>query len=332
MKRATQLTIFSTVLIFATVFVLYFLLLSELDAEMRPMHLLIFALAALLAYVVSAIIIDQTLNPIRLMISKVNEVGKMDFSKPLVIDGTDDELREYVAAFNSMSQKLHRYIERQKQFVSDASHELSTPITVINGHADMLLRHKKEHPELLDDGLEVIKSEIQRMDGLVDSLLLLARSDSGKQTYNFETVDLSGLLLESIGEAKLVAPDFSIEPDLEPGIKVRCDEYAIRRVMRGVLSNAVKYSDEGRLIQVKASVSHGMARISVKDSGIGIAPEHLPIIFDRFFRVDPSRSKKTGSSGLGLAIAKEIIEAHGGEINVESTVGEGSEFSITLSA
>ena len=259
MKRATQLTIFSTALIIATVILLYLMLISELNTDMNPEHLIVLVPAAVLAYLVSALVIDQTLNPIRLMISKVREVGNMDFSKPLVIDGSDDELREYVAAFNTMSQKLSSYIELQKQFISDASHELATPITVINGHADMLLRRGEEHPEMIGSGLAIIKSEILKMDGLVDSLLLLARSDSGKQTYAFEPADLSGLLVESIEEAVLMAPDFTFESDIEPGIIARCDEYAIRRVMRIILTNAVKYSDEGRLIKIKASATHGMA-------------------------------------------------------------------------
>jgi len=332
MKRAVQLTIFSAALIIATIFVLYLILISETGAEMTMMHLPPFIFAALLAYFVSALIIDMTLNPIRIMISKVNEIGKMDFSKPFVLDGSDDELREYVTAFNSMSYKLSRYIDMQKQFISDASHELATPITVINGHADMLLRRGKEHPEIIDGGLETIKSEILRMDGLVDSLLLLARSDSGRQDYVFEPVDLAVVLEECVGEAALVAPDFAFETDIERGISVRCDEYALRRVMRILLSNAVKYSDEGRLIRVNASVSHGMVHVSVRDCGIGIPPDHLPYIFDRFYRVDPSRSKKTGSSGLGLAIAKEIIDAHGGDIQVVSMEGAGSEFRFMLSA
>jgi len=331
-KRSTQLTIISTALIVAAVLPLYLILISETGADMDPGHFIFLIIAAVLSYIVSAIVIDMTLNPIRIMISKVNEIGNMDFSKPLVIDSSDDELREYVAAFNSMSQKLGRYIELQKQFISDASHELATPITVINGHADLLLRRGRAHPELVDGGLEIIKSEILRMDGLVESLLLLARSDSGKQNYTFEPVDITVLLMESLDEASLVAPDFIFESDIEPGIIVRCDEYAIRRVMRILLSNAVKYSGEGRLVMIRASVSHSLVSVLVKDSGIGIAPEHLPFVFDRFYRVDTSRSKKTGSSGLGLAIAKEIIDAHGGDIHAESMLDEGTGFTFVLSA
>ena len=331
MKRAVQLTLFSSGLIIAAIVVIYVMLIAELGVEMDFLHSLILVPAVILAYVVSALVIDQTLNPIRLMISKVNELGKMDFSKPLIIDAADDEVMEYVTAFNNMSQKLNRHIELQKQFISDASHELATPITVINGHADMLLRRGKEYPELIDSGLEVIKSEILRMDGLVDSLLLLARSDSGKQKYDFEQVNLTDLLTESLAESMLIAHDFTFETDFEPNISVRCDEFAIRRVMRILLSNAVKYSDDSRLINIKADTEHEMVKVSVKNYGIGIAPEHLPHVFERFYRVDTSRARKTGSSGLGLAIAKEIIDAHGGDIGVTSRVGEETEFNFVLS-
>ena len=331
MKRATQLTIFSSVLMIASMLVLYLFTISELEAQFSPMHLILLIPTVLFSCVVSALVIDQALNPIRLMISKVKAVGNMDFSKPLIIGGTDDELKEYVDAFNEMSQKLNRYIEQQKQFISDASHELATPITVINGHADMLIRRKDERPEIVDNGLEIIKSEILKMDSLVDSLLLLARSDSGSQAYTFEQADLSAFILESIEEAKLVAPDFVFNAKVEPGIAANVDEYAIRRVMRIILSNAVKYSGGSREVEVEATVSHEIVNIAIRDRGIGISKEHLPYIFDRFYRVDPSRARKTGSSGLGLAIGKEIIAVHGGEIMVKSEHSQGTEFTIVLS-
>ena len=331
MKRATQLTIFSTLLMVAMMLALYLFTISELEAEMSPIHLLLLIPTVLFAYVASAIVIDQTLNPLRLMISKVRDIGNMDFSKPLVIDGSDDELREYVTAFNEMSQKLNRHIELQKRFISDASHELATPITVINGHADMLLRRKDEHPEIIDNGLEIIKSEILKMDGLIDSLLLLARSDSGRQSYTFEQTGLSELIIESIEEARLVAPDFTFNAAISPNITANVDEYAIRRVLRIILSNAIKYSGDSKEITAEATITHEMVNITIKDNGIGIAEEHLPYIFDRFYRVDPSRTKKTGSSGLGLAIAKEIIDAHSGEIKVTSLPEKGTELVIILS-
>jgi len=262
------------------------------------------------------------------------EISEMDFSKPLIINSEDEELMEYVTAFNNMSEKLSNYIERQKRFISDASHELATPITILNGHADLLLRHGNKNPELLENSLIIIKTEALRMYELVDSLLLLARSDNKKQNYNFIRIDISELLKECVTEAMIIAPDFIFETDIGCGIFVKCDEYAIRRVMRIILSNAIKYiggTEKIKLIKIKCSESHGLITVFVKDNGIGIPAEHLPMIFDRFYRVDDSRSKKTGSNGLGLAIAKEIIEAHGGSIKASSKPGEETEVSFIIS-
>jgi two-component system OmpR family sensor kinase len=146
---------------------------------------------------------------------------------------------------------------------------------------------------------------------------------------------LSKLITEATDEAKFIAPEFAFETDIENNIVASCDEYAIRRVMRILFSNAVKYSKgteaTDRRIEVNLSVSHGLAKIVVRDNGIGIAQEHLPLIFGRFYRVDESRSKKTGSSGLGLSIAWEIVSAHGGEIQAASALGEWTEFTVTLS-
>ena len=347
MNSAARLTVFSMITITVAVFILYLMLTMEIrsDAVRQGVEFTyslsnLLSVAALLiatiifAYFASSLIIDKILNPIRLITAKVKKISEMDFSKPLAIETEDDELREYVVAFNNMSEKLNSYIERQKRFISDASHELATPITAINGHADLLLRRGKENLELLDNGLAVIKTEALRMNELVDSLLLLARSDSNKQSYTFLRTDITELLNESIAEAMIIAPDFVFEMDIGCGIAVKCDEYAIRRVMRIILSNAVKYSGTGnkKLIQIKCHESHGLVTVFVKDNGIGIPSEHLPRIFDRFYRVDDSRSKKTGSSGLGLAIAKEIIDAHGGSIQACSKPGEGTEFSFALSA
>jgi signal transduction histidine kinase len=290
--------------------------------------------SALVLYVVISVLIDQLFNPIRLMTAKLKEVERMRFGKPLTLQTRDEEFREYAAAFNEMSEKLNRHIESQRRFISDAAHELVTPVTIINGHADLLLRHHGDKPEMLEDELALIKSEALRMDGLIESLLLLARSDAGKQAYRFEPVSARQLICGAVSEAEMLAPGFVFKTELEGDFKIRCDENAIKRVLRILLSNAVKYSAEKEpgTVTVGAYVSHGLAHISVTDEGIGIAPEHLPKIFERFYRADDSRAKKTGGSGLGLAIAQELIAAHGGEIHAESTVGEGTKMKVVLPA
>jgi signal transduction histidine kinase len=357
MKNTTKLIIFSTVSLTAAIVILYTLLIFDVSRDLREQGIdyrftmetpvVIVVITALLAVVISSVVIDQILNPIRLMITKVREIEKMKFSSPLIIQTEDDELREYVSAFNSMSQHLSRYIERQKRFISDASHELTTPITVINGHTDLMLRRCLNQPDLMENSLKIVRTEALRMSELVDSLLLLARSDSAQQKYVFESHDIATLLNESAAEARLIAPAFTIYIKIETPVTLICDAYALKRVFRIVLSNAIKYAGK---CDISVQASHGLAHIVFRDNGIGIAPEHLPNVFERFYRVDDSRTrkrsapfysenrlgevshgmKKTGSSGLGLAIAKEIIHAHGGDITAESEPGKGAAFRIVI--
>jgi signal transduction histidine kinase len=202
-------------------------------------------------------------------------------------------------------------LEMQKRFVSDASHELATPITIINGHADLMLRHG-----YTEEGLAVIKEEILRMNGLAESLLFLARSDNNVQAYEIAPTDISALVCEAAEEAKLLAPALALESSVPEKLFARCDTYAIRRVLRILLSNAEKYGGGNATLSAKREGRNVL--ISVNDSGRGIPKEHLPHIFKRFYRADPSRSRKTGSSGLGLSIAQEIISAHGGQIYAKS--------------
>lgn len=343
-KSTTKLTFFTTLLITSLFILLYMMVVMDINADLlhkginysyfgaSPTLVILLIITSALSYFVSSLIIDRIFNPIRLMITKVNEIGNMNFSKPLAISSENDEFTEYANAFNKMSENLKSHIERQKRFISDASHELVTPITVINGHADLLLRRWREQPEILDNELVIIKSEALRMNELVEGLLLLARSDSKKQVYKFERIELNKLILESVSDAKIIFPDFEFKTTLQDNVEIMCDELSVRQVLRIILSNAVKYSGSSRQIIISTSKTHSLVNITVTDFGIGIKEEHLPFIFDRFYRVDDSRSKKTGSSGLGLAIAKEIVTAHGGELNVVSEPGSGSKFTVILSS
>ena len=377
LTQATKFTLFSTGFILLVLLVMYAAIILDMIADennpaevlsdvVQAWHGLLFVAAGIMSYAISGVIIDSIFNPLRQMSSKMAEVSNMNFNSPLVVDASDDELRDVAYAFNTMTAKLSKYINMQKRFVQDASHELATPITVIKGHADLAIRRGHKNPRLAAESLATIKAEIERMSRLVDGLLMLAKSDSESLAYSFDVVDLAKLINDVVEESRLINPDIIFEAsdifcpsgamqDLPKNhesssmdwasptptesasfvLKVRCDYYAIQRVMRILISNAIKYSEIDAYprgnIMIQTEKNHGMITVSVKDFGIGIPPEHTARIFERFYRIDTSRAKKTGSSGLGLAIAHEIISAHGGEIFAESEVGKWTKVSFRLS-
>jgi len=337
MRSATKLAFFSTATIITATLGMYaFLLIAVNDRWFAGNPgILLFLLIALVvvtpvAYVISSLIIDKALNPVRVMIEKVKSVGNRDFSAKIALESSEDELAEYALAFNRMSSKIGEYVEKQKRFISDASHELATPLTVIVGHADMLIRWGKDDPETLADGLATIKAEASAMNSLIENLLFFARSDEQRIAYDKKSIDLAPLLRCCVEEQRLLHPEFSITLSEPASLTVCADPEAIKRVLRILFANSVKYSPDAKRIEATAEKRGQSAVLRVSDSGIGIAPEHLTRVFDRFFRVDDSRARKTGGAGLGLAIAKEILNAHGFSITAQSALGEGTAMIIEM--
>ncbi|MDR2088121.1 MAG: HAMP domain-containing histidine kinase, partial [Clostridiales Family XIII bacterium] len=230
---------------------------------------------------------------------------------------------------------VNEHVEKQKRFISDASHELTTPVAVIAGHSDMLLRWGKDDPALLADSLSAIRHEALSMNALIENLLFFARTDSGNRQYHTERIDfaaLTALAEECLSEQRLLHPDFRIElrADANAKIAIRADADALRRVFRILLDNGVKYSAEAKDIRVLMDADARTVCIRVSDRGVGMERAHLERIFDRFYRADDSRTRESGGSGLGLAIAKEIVGAHGGQIKAESAPGAGTTVTLRL--
>jgi signal transduction histidine kinase len=298
------------------------------------MLLCMLAVVALVSFFISSLIIDRAMNPLREMTEKLRSIAGRNYKTQIFIDSTEDELREYAIAFNDMASKVNEHIERQKQFISDASHELTTPVAVIAGHSDMLLRWGRDDPALLADSLETIRREAFAMDELIKNLLFFARTDSGRQHYDMRAADLTALAEECLSEQRLLHPDFQIELETGAGARLfaRADAEAIKRVFRILFDNAVKYSADDKYIRVSLDAEAGFARIRVSDRGVGMERVHTEKIFDRFYRADDSRTRESGGSGLGLAIAREIIDAHGGAIKADSAPGAGATITISLRA
>jgi signal transduction histidine kinase len=284
------------------------------------------------SFLICSLIIDRALNPLREMTEKLRSVASRNYKTRIFIDSSEEELRDYAIAFNDMAAKVGDHIERQKRFISDASHELVTPVAVIAGHSDMLLRWGKEDAELLASSLATVRREAFAMNALIENLLFFARTDSGRQQYRMRRIDAAALAEECLAEQRLLHPDFRIALDADAGARIalRADADALRRVFRILFDNAVKYSPDAKEIRVSIDADRETARIRVSDKGVGMERAQLERIFDRFYRADDSRTRESGGSGLGLAIAKEIVGAHGGEIEADGAPGAGTTVTMRL--
>jgi heavy metal sensor kinase len=259
-----------------------------------------------------------------------------------------DEISRLIETFNEMISRLDQSFRQIKQFSSDASHELKTPLTILKGEAEVTLRKERtiqEYKQTLKSNLE----EINRMSQIVDDLLLLSKADSGEIRLNKEDMNLTDILNEVIAQMSMLARSKNLYIETSnhhEDIHIFGDALRIRELFLNLIENGIKYTEEGGSINItltKESLPHegnepGLTvgrqtefiKIIFSDTGIGIAKENQERIFDRFFRVDKARSREQGGSGLGLSICKWIVKAHQGEIRVESEIGKGSSFIVKL--
>ena len=242
----------------------------------------------------------------------------------------DKELEGLEEAVNNLIRRMRDSYRQQARFVSDASHELRTPIAVIRGYADMLDRWGKEDETILNESIEAIRTESENMQHLIEQLLFLARGDSGRTPIRKTRFDLSSMLREVCDESAMIDPNHEYR-FLDGGeIQVFGDVSLLKQAARILIENASKYSPEGSEIVLQSFSDAGKTGFSIQDSGIGISEEALPHVFERFYRADDSRSKHTGGTGLGLSIAKWIVDRHGGHFELVSRAGIGTRISIVL--
>lgn len=243
----------------------------------------------------------------------------------------DTELARLAQSFNELLDRLETAYATQQRFIADASHELRTPLTILRGEIEVALRK----PRGADDYREVLQSnreEIERLGRLVENLLTLAAADAGEALSRRETVDLSALsrsVTERLADAAL-AKGIVLHLQADAPVEVSGDSAALERVFFNLVENAIRYTPSGETVTVRVSAEDNHAQVEVADTGAGIAPEHLPHLFERFYRVDKARSRELGGVGLGLSIVKALVEAHGGSVAVQSELGHGSRFLVRL--
>jgi len=228
-----------------------------------------------------------------------------------------------------MLASLEEAYSAQQRFTADASHELRAPLTAIRGNLDLLDRIRDMPADERRQTLTHVRREVERLSRLVNDLLALARADAG-QALETRPVELDALLVDAHRQARSLARGVSVHlGNLEPAV-VQGDEDRLRELLLILVDNALRYTPEGGTVTLWLKHEQPWAVVGVEDTGIGIEPEDLPHVFDRFWRADKARSRDSGGTGLGLAIAKWIVDHHGGELVVESTPGKGSRFSVCL--
>lgn len=243
----------------------------------------------------------------------------------------DQDLRGLQDAINAMLSRMHEAYRQQTRFVSDASHELRTPIAVIQGYAGMLDRWGKEDEKILEESIGAIRSEAAYMNHLIEQLLFLARGDSGRNHMEFKPVPLDELMHEVHDNCRLIDKMHDWRISASDNLSCLGDWDMLKQCVRILADNAMKYTAENGVIYLRAYADgSGNPCLEVQDSGIGISGGDIPHIFDRFYRSDPARSRASGGTGLGLSIAHWIVESHGGHFNLISREGLGTRVTICL--
>ena len=278
------------------------------------------------AFLIGKYISDRILRPVEAIRSAAERISVEDLSQRISTEGPEDEMKELTITFNSMIDRLDGAFQRQSQFISDASHELRTPIAVIQGYANLINRWGKSDPEVLQESIDSILTETNHMSALIRQLLFLAKGDQNKLHVQKTRVSLNEIAAELVREMDLLQEGRSITFTAEDEVEIFAEYDLIKQLLWIHGENALKYSPNGSKIAVRVWKDASFGYVSVEDHGAGIAEEDLRKIFDRFYRADKSRNKEVSGTGLGLAIARWIIDCHDGEVLVESKVGEGTIF------
>lgn len=246
------------------------------------------------------------------------------------IDSSQNELKGLASAINDMLNRINDSYQSQIRFVSNASHELRTPISVIQGYANLLDRWGKNDEKTMQESIDAIKSEAESMKELVEQLLFLARGDNETIQFHKEVVDICEIMDEIIKETQVIHLNQNFKISLSRPAYVNADKQLIKQVIRILVDNSIKYTPDGGEIILRITKKDNSVHITIQDSGIGIKAEDLANTFDRFYRSDESRARKTGGTGLGLSIAKLIIEHHNGHFEILSRIDIGTRITIII--
>lgn len=294
-------------------------------------------LVTLLASVGGWFLASSALNPIDRITRAATQISASDLSRRLNLSLPNDEVGRLATTFDQMLARLDSAFERQKRFIADASHEMRTPLTILKGEVEVALNRPRTAEEYRET-LEQVNQTTNRLTALVEELLLLARADNRQYPLQVERFDLAELLADEIDYLTPRATDKAITLNLTAPdqLYLEADPDKLARLFINLVDNAIKYSEAGDTVSVTAAAFQDGIRVEISDTGPGISPEHLPHLFDRFYRVDKARARQLtdtngqSGAGLGLSIAQWLAEVHGGRIEVTSRLGQGTTFTVRL--
>jgi len=303
-------------------------LLHKLVGELLVVGLLVLLACALGSYWLAA----RAFAPIQRLAATARAIKAGDLRSRVTVPTARDEVQYLALTLNEMIDSLDQAFSHQRRFVADASHELRTPVAVIRNKTDVALLGASTQQDYVTV-LQGINAEAERLGNLISDLLALARGDEGRTQFERESVrlDLLAGAVAANGEPLAAERAITLEVQAPRPVTILGDEARLIQVVMNLLENAVRYTHPGGRVTVVVEARKNQARLAVRDTGIGIEPEHLPHIFERFYRADPARRHRGGSSsGLGLSIVEWVVRAHGGAVAVESQLGQGSCFTVTL--
>ncbi|MGW7975829.1 sensor histidine kinase [Staphylococcus xylosus] len=288
-------------------------------------------IATFITAIISYFFSSQITKPLILMSNKMQQIRRDGFQEKVELSTNYEETDNLIATFNEMMFQLEESFNQQRQFVEDASHELRTPLQIIQGHLNLINRWGKKDAAILEESLDISLEEMSRITKLVEELLLLTKENNNSRDGNIENVEINAEITSRIKSLKQLHEDYTFEFDAFPKpLNIKIDRYQLEQVLIIFIDNAMKYDQVNKHIHIQTKLRNKQTSIEITDHGVGIPKEDIEFIFDRFYRVDKSRSRKLGGNGLGLSIAKKIIELNHGKIQVDSVVGQYTTFKITF--